>query len=295
LAKGLFSVATCWISRNITTHRDENLIFPLLFPPRALSLCCSSTTLRDRPDPIEEELLCVREHPETRVRTAKSLEVQSRSSFPPAAPAPSCHASHRGHMCQVSRVNSSFSSVIGHKTREKSATGHCSRQNIIASASTVLPAILNVRLGALREQQQLREGCFPEMVMHRGLEPPSNVPDSISETHGTPPRVRERCRADALVPVAPRTLAESSRGKVLAMLAEPVKWGRRIYTPHYVPDKARDTSPRVHARFSTGALVPAAPCVHAATLRRLPPLWGQLDFAPERGAGSRNIARRRPA
>jgi len=44
------------------------------------------------------------------------------------------------------------------------AAGHCSRQNIITSASTVLPAILNVRLGALREQQQLREGCFLEMI-----------------------------------------------------------------------------------------------------------------------------------
>jgi len=75
------------------------------------------------------------------------------SSFPPAAPALSCHASHKSHLCQVSRVNSSFSSVIGHKTRKKKAAGHCSRQNIITSASTVLPAILHVRLGALREQQ----------------------------------------------------------------------------------------------------------------------------------------------
>jgi len=42
----------------------------------------------------------------------------------------------------------------------------------------VLPAILHVRLGALREQQQLREDCFPEMIMHTGLEPPSNGTDS---------------------------------------------------------------------------------------------------------------------
>jgi len=110
---------------------------------------------------------------------AKSWGVLSRCSFPPAAPALSCHASHRSHLCQVSQVNSSFSSVIGHKTRKKKAAGHCSRQNIITSASTVLPAILNVRLGALREQQQiLREGFFPEMIMQRGLEPPSNGADS---------------------------------------------------------------------------------------------------------------------
>jgi len=109
---------------------------------------------------------------------AKFWGVLSHCSFSPAAPALSCHASHRGHLCQVSRANSSFSSVIGHKTRQKQAAGHCSRQNIITSASTVLPAILNVRLGALREQQQLREGCFPEMIMQRGLEPPSNGTDS---------------------------------------------------------------------------------------------------------------------
>jgi len=52
-------------------------------------------------------------------RMAKSWEVLSRCSFPPAAPAMSCHASHRSHLCQVSRVNSSFSSVIVHKTRNK--------------------------------------------------------------------------------------------------------------------------------------------------------------------------------
>jgi len=97
------------------------------------------------------------------------------------------------------------------------------------------------------------------------------------------------------VPAAPYTLAESSSGKVLAMLAESVEGGRRTYTPQYAPDKAQKTSPRIYVRFYAGALVPAALCVHAATLRRAPPLWGKLDFAPERGAGSRNNARRRPA
>ena len=83
-------------------------------------------------------------------------------------------------------------------------------------------------------------------------------------------RVRGRCRTDPLVPAAPCTLAESSRGKVLAMLADPVEGGRRTYTPQYAPDKARDTTPRVYVRFHPGALVPAALCAHAATLRRPP-------------------------
>jgi len=85
-----------------------------------------------------------------------------------------------------------------------------------------------------------------------------------------PLRVRVRCHADPLVPAALCTLAESSRGKVLAMLAEPVEGGRRTYTPQYAPDKARDTTPRVYVGFHPGALVPAALCVHAATLRRPP-------------------------
>jgi len=49
--------------------------------------------------------------------------------------------------------------------------------------------------------------------------------------------------------------------------------------------------------ISPSALLSAAPCVHcdAATLCREPPLWRQLSFALERGAGSRNNARQRPA
>jgi len=74
-----------------------------------------------------------------------------------------------------------------------------------------------------------------------------------------------------------------------------VEGGRRTYTPQYAPDKARDTTPRVYVRFHPGALVPAALYVHAATLAQAAPLWGKLDFAPERGVGSRNNARRRPA
>ena len=102
------------------------------------------------------------------------------------------------------------------------------------------------------------------------------------------------CHTDALQSAALRTLAESSRVKVLAMLAELVKWGRRTYTPQYAPDKARDKSPRVYEILPAGALVPAALCVHAATLQAAPAL-GQINFEPERGAGSYNSARRRPA
>ena len=54
------------------------------------------------------------------------------------------------------------------------------------------------------------------------------------------------------------------------MVAEPVEWGRRIYTPQYAPDKERDTTPRVNVIFHPDALVTAALCVHAATLRRPP-------------------------
>jgi len=81
-------------------------------------------------------------------------------------------------------------------------------------------------------------------------------------------RVRGRYHADPLVPAAPCTLPESSHGKLHAMLADPVEGVRRTYTPQYAPDKARDTTPRVYVRFHPGALVPAALCVHAATLRR---------------------------
>ena len=95
------------------------------------------------------------------------------------------------------------------------------------------------------------------MIMERGLEPPSNGTDSKRETQGTPLMVQARCHADPLVPAAPCTLAESSRGKVLAMLTEPVEGGRRTYM-QYAPDKARDTTPRAYVIFQPGALVPAA-------------------------------------
>ena len=46
------------------------------------------------------------------------------------------------------------------------------------------------------------------------------------ETKGTPLRAHVGCHADPLVPATPCTLAESSHGKVLAMLAELVERGQ---------------------------------------------------------------------
>jgi len=88
------------------------------------------------------------------------------------------------------------------------------------------------------------------------------------------------------VPAAPCTLAESSRGKVLAMLAEPVEGGRRTYTPQYAPDKAQDTTPRVYVRFRPGALVPAALCLHSEILRRPPRSGGNWISHLKEGLGA---------
>ena len=51
-------------------------------------------------------------------------------------------------------VNSSFSSVIRRKRRQKHAVQHCPRHNLFTWASMLISAILNVPLGALRQQQQ---------------------------------------------------------------------------------------------------------------------------------------------
>jgi len=90
-----------------------------------------------------------------------------------------------------------------------------------------------------------------------------------------PLRVRVRCHADPLVPAAPCTLAESSRGQVLAMLAEPVGGGRRTYTPQYAPDKARDTTPRVYVRFHPDSVVPFVCTLHPCAGR---PALGEARF-----------------
>jgi len=63
-------------------------------------------------------------------------------------------------MCPVSRVNSSFSRVNSRKRRLNGAVGHGLRHTLLTLAFRVLSANVNVLLGALREQQQLRKGCF---------------------------------------------------------------------------------------------------------------------------------------
>jgi len=75
-------------------------------------------------------------------------------------------------MYPVSRVNSSFSRVNSHKRRVKGAAGHSLRHTLLALAFRVLSASVNMLLGALREQQQLRKGCFAgKLIIFEGLEP----------------------------------------------------------------------------------------------------------------------------
>ena len=87
-------------------------------------------------------------------RTAKSSGAVSRSSFRTAAPASHYHMSHRSRMRPVLRVKSSFSSVIRRSSRQKLAAQHCPRHNLFIWASMRISALLNVPLGALRQQQQ---------------------------------------------------------------------------------------------------------------------------------------------
>jgi len=89
-------------------------------------------------------------------RTAKSSGAVSRASFPPAAPASRCDVGHRSHMRPVFRVNSSFSIVIRRKRRQKHAVQHCPRHNLFTWASMLISALVDVPLGALRQQQQQR-------------------------------------------------------------------------------------------------------------------------------------------
>ena len=66
-------------------------------------------------------------------------------------------------------VNSSFSRVRSRKRHEKRAPGHSLLHNLIALASMVRYATLNMQLRALRDQQQLRENCFLKMFVRRRL------------------------------------------------------------------------------------------------------------------------------
>jgi len=89
-------------------------------------------------------------------RMAKSLGAVSRSSFEPAPHALRRHTGHRSHMWPVFRVNALFSSVLRRKRRQKHAVQYCPRHNLFTWASMLISAILNVPLGALRQQQQQR-------------------------------------------------------------------------------------------------------------------------------------------
>ena len=75
-------------------------------------------------------------------------------------------------------VNSSFSRVRSRKRHEKRAAGHSLLHNLIALASMVRYATLNMQLGALCDQQQLRENCFLKNVRAQEdlgkLQPPYN-------------------------------------------------------------------------------------------------------------------------
>jgi hypothetical protein len=93
----------------------------------------------------------------------------SRSSSPAAASASRCHARHRGHIWPVSRANSSFSRVRSRERHEKRAAGHSLLHSLIALVSMVRSTTLNMQLGALRDQQQLRENCFLKMFVRSKL------------------------------------------------------------------------------------------------------------------------------
>jgi len=114
------------------------------------------------------------EHPP---RNASSFRTLSHSSSPAADSTLRCHARHRGHTWHVSQANSSFSRLGSCKRRGKCATGHSLQHTLLTLAFIVLPAILSVLLGALREQQQLRGSYFArklvifDLVIFEGWEP----------------------------------------------------------------------------------------------------------------------------
>jgi hypothetical protein len=164
-------------------------------------------------------------------------------------------------------VNSSFSRDWSRKRHEKRAVGRSLLHSLIALASMVRTATLNMQLEALRDQQQLWENCFLKMFVRRRL-----WKDATPLKRRKQPNVRARraclgskrgCHgAGWCLPVRARSLEPSAakcskRGGACEM-------GRRAYAPPNAPGGARATSPRVYVRWLPGALVPAAPCAHAA-------------------------------
>ena len=77
-------------------------------------------------------------------------------------------------------ANSSFSRVGSRKRHEKRVAGHNLLHTRMPLTSMVLPANLNMQLGALREQQRLWDNCFAEK---RKLRDPENVCRLRKSTH----------------------------------------------------------------------------------------------------------------
>jgi len=67
----------------------------------------------------------------------------------------------------VLRVSSSFSRVRSRNRHEKHAEGHSLVHNLIALASMVRSATLNMQLGAIRDHKQQRENCCVKMFVRR--------------------------------------------------------------------------------------------------------------------------------
>jgi len=164
-------------------------------------------------------------------------------------------------------VDSSFSRDWSRKRHEKRAIGRSPLHNLITLASMVRNATLNMQLGNLRDQQQLWENCFLKMFVRRRL-----WKDATPLKRRKQPNARARkarlgskrgCHgAGWCLPVRARSL-EPSAAKC-SKRAGACEMGRRTYAPPNAPGGARATSPRVYVRWLPGALVPAAPCDHAA-------------------------------
>jgi len=67
----------------------------------------------------------------------------------------------------VSLVDSSFSRVRSRKRQEKRAAGHSLLHTVVTWNSIALVAGLNMQLGALRKQPQLRGSCFAKNKITR--------------------------------------------------------------------------------------------------------------------------------
>jgi len=91
-------------------------------------------------------------------------------------------------MWSASRVNWSFSRVRSRNRREKRAEGHSLQHTLLTLATMVLSASLNMLLGALREQQQLRGRCSAgKLVIFEGSELPETRETRISALSPTQP------------------------------------------------------------------------------------------------------------